>query len=43
MIALILALVALAIAIVEIFRARGDNLLAWAVLALALIHVLGAL
>lgn len=38
-----LALVAGILAVVEIIRTSGQSLLGWAVLALALVHVLGRL
>jgi hypothetical protein len=39
--ALVLAVVALILAIIEQVRAQGQSLLAWAVIALAAIHVIG--
>jgi hypothetical protein len=42
-IALILAVVAAVLAIVALIQSRGAELVAWAVLALAAIHIIGAL
>ncbi|GAC1618049.1 MAG: hypothetical protein NVS9B1_27290 [Candidatus Dormibacteraceae bacterium] len=41
MIPIALALVALILAAIEQFRAQGQSLLAWAVICLAVIHLLG--
>jgi hypothetical protein len=42
-ITVILALVALVLAAAEQIRARGESLIAWAVMCLATIHLLGLL
>ena len=42
-IALVLAVVAAILAGIELFRSQGQSLIAWAVLALAAIHILGSL
>lgn len=43
MMVLVLALVALILALVDEFRSHGQSLTGWAVVALALIHLLGRL
>lgn len=41
--ALVLAIIALVLAAIDQYRAQGRSLIAWAVIALALIPLLGAL
>lgn len=43
MIGVLLALVAILLAAVEQLRARGESLIAWAVICLAAIHLVGYL
>jgi hypothetical protein len=42
-IALLLAIVAAVIAVIVLIQSKGSALIAWAVLALAAIHIIGAL
>jgi hypothetical protein len=42
-ITLILAVIALVLGAIEALRSQGQSLVAWAVIALAAIHILGAL
>jgi hypothetical protein len=42
-VALLLAIVAAVIAVIVLIQSKGTELIAWAVLALAAIHLIGAL
>lgn len=42
-VAVVLALIAIVLAGIELFRSQGQSLIAWAVVALAAIHLLGLL
>jgi hypothetical protein len=42
-ITLALAIVALVLGAIDVLRSQGQSLVAWAVIALAAIHILGAL